>query len=103
MDQIRLGLPSARYSDHCLEQLIERKIDPAWVTEALGSPEADVIQHWPDLRGDKYLVLGWWDDGQPLHIVVGLSSPNRIITVWDPRADPLSRWESDYKTRKTSP
>ena len=101
MDDIRARFESVVYREHALQKILERGIDPARIKEAIHSPDAEVIESYPnDPRGPSCLVLGWWDDGQPVHVVVGLGATLWIITAYDPSVDARGRWEPDFKTRR---
>ena len=101
MDTIREAFPNVRYREHALDSILHRDIDPAKIKEAIYSDDAEVIESNPDhWLGPCYLVLGWWNDRKPLHILIGLRLPSWVITVWDPSIDPEQRWEADFKTRR---
>jgi hypothetical protein len=81
--------------------MAERGIRPGHIREALLSEDAEIIEAYPDhFYGGCCLILGWWGDRRPLHVVIATSSPLRVISAWDPSADPKNRWEADFKTRR---
>ena len=99
--EIQRRFETASYREHCLRRIIQRGIDPATIREATFSPEAEVFECYAnDPLGPSCLVLGWWNDGKPLHIEYALGSRLYIVTVWDPSVDPKDRWEPDFKTRR---
>ena len=102
MDVIRSHFDaSAAYREHAQDHIAERGIHPAIIREAVCSPHAEVIElTLDDPRGPSCLVLGWWGDKRPLHVLFGLGFPLWIITAWDPSVDPKNRWEPDFKTRR---
>ncbi len=100
LQDIRDRFDQVQYRDHALHSVIERAIDPAHIREAVFSQDAEVIAEYPDHPyGACSLVLGWWDDRRPLHVLFALAGPLWIISVWDPSVDPKNRWEADFKTR----
>jgi hypothetical protein len=99
VDAIRSNFAGARYRNHAFDMILERGIHPVIIREAIHSPDAEIIRMNPgDARGPSCLILGWWDDRRPLHILLGIGYPLWVITVWDPSVDPKNRWESDFKT-----
>lgn len=103
MEDIRNRFPTVLYREHALARLLERGITSVIIEEAIFSKEAKIIEQEPaDPRGPRCLVLGWWDDRQPLHVLVGLgigTIPFCVITAWDPSADTEDRWSPDFRTR----
>ena len=103
MDDIRARFASVVYREHALQRILERDIDPAIIKEAINSPNAEIVESYPDdPRGNSCLVLGWWDDDRPLHIVIGLDRRLCVISAYAPSVDDRERWESDFKTRRRS-
>ena len=102
MDDIRARFPSVRYPEgRKFDMILRRGITPAQIAEAINSPEAEIIEHYPDdPRGPSCLVLGWCGGARSLHIVIGLSEPPKIITAWDPSVDPRDRWEPGFRRRR---
>jgi hypothetical protein len=84
--------------------MAERHIDPAIIREALFSPDAEVIEDYPNHPGGSAcLILGWWGNRCPLHVVFGVGSRLYIVTVYDPSVNSRHRWESpDFRTRRRS-
>jgi hypothetical protein len=101
MEDIRSRLDGIEYREHALRQMTERGIHPRHVQEALLSHEAEIIEDYPSrFYGRCCLILGWWGERRPLHVVVGTSHALWVISVWDPSVDPKNRWEADFKTRR---
>ena len=98
-DQVRRQLSDAEFdlTRHVLRRLVQREITEQEIMQA--GAAARVIEGYPD---DKYspscLLLGFTNDGKPLHIHVSLADTSlvRIITVYEP--DP-SNWVN-YTTRR---
>ena len=56
---------------------------------ALGSADLEILENYPDdPRGASGLFLGFTDNGQPIHAVVGLSNPNLVVVITVYRPDP---------------
>ena len=99
LDEVRTQLAQGEFelSLHALRRAVERNIGFQELREA--RLLANIIEEYPT---DKYapscLLLGFTDDGRPLHIHVSLFDTDlvRIITTYEP--DPDS-W-SDYSTRR---
>ena len=75
----------------------EHMISSSEVREVVTSGE--VVEDYPDvLRGHSCLLLGFGDEGRPIHVVC---SPKEeylaVITVYVPDA---ARWLPDFKTRR---
>lgn len=89
------------FTAHATSKCLKRGLTHQCVISAL-LDYAEVIEDYPDdPRGHSCLVLTF-EAGQrdkPLHVIVGLRDPDRIIIITVYRPDP-SEWESDYKTRK---
>lgn len=103
MEEIRTRLDSLEYREHALRQMSERGIHPDQVREALLSEGAEIIEDYPGhFYGRCCLVLGWRETGRPLHVVLAISHPLKVISVWDPSVDPRNRWEPDFKTRRST-
>lgn len=102
MDDIRTRFASAVYREHALRRILERGINPATIKEAVQSADSEIIESYPnDPRGPSCLILGWWDDHRPLHVIVGLREPLLVISAYDPSADPRERWAADFKSRRS--
>jgi hypothetical protein len=71
------------------------------IEEALLSERCEVIENYPDdPRGASCLVLGFTEEGLPLHLVCGVSLSDVIVivTVYRPHPD---KW-FDWRIRKGS-
>lgn len=102
MEETRGRLDELEYREHALRQMAERGIHPRQVQDALLSDEAEIIEDYPThFYGRCCLILGWWGERQPLHVVLATSHPLRVISAWDPSMDPKNRWEADFKTRRS--
>ena len=57
--------------------------------EALGSERLEQLEDYPDdARGASGLFLGFTEEGEPIHAVVGLSSPEVVVVITVYRPDP---------------
>ena len=58
-----------------------------------------VIEEYPeDVRGHSCLILGWGEEGRPLHVVCAPKAEYlAIITAYLPSA---LQWEPDWRTRR---
>ena len=100
LNEIRKQLSDGEFdlTLHVLRRLVQREISEQEIRQA--GVAATVIEEYPD---DKYspscLLLGFTDEGKPLHIQVSLADTAlvRVITVYDP--DP-SDW-IDLTTRRS--
>jgi hypothetical protein len=96
----RLALGRYRLSGHALSRIVERNI-PAELIRQAGAV-AELIEDYPD---DKYspscLLLGFGQDGTPLHLHVSRAdSPDvKVITLYVPDA---SEW-IDFRNRRSQP
>ena len=90
---------AVKYTDHFKLRLRERNIKFADVKKALLSGE--IIEQCPNDRPlPSVLVLGYTNDTDPLHVVVGVDDALVwLITAYYPSLD---LWEDDYKTRKVT-
>jgi hypothetical protein len=73
------------YSQHAVDQVIKRHISVQEVDEAISSCE--IIEDYPDDKyGPSCLVLGFTQEGRPLHIQCSYSDRAliKIITVYEP-------------------
>lgn len=93
--KFRLG--QFEFAEHTADQTIHRHIQVEELLQAVTS--AEVVEDYP---GDKYgsscLILGYTEEGRPLHIHCSYPSREliRVITVYEP--DP-SIW-IDFRSRK---
>jgi hypothetical protein len=100
LEDIKARFADVQYREHALVRLLQRGIQPEHIAEAIISDEPEIIEDYPDhAYGPCCLVLGWWDDRQPLHVLLTMSDPIRLISAWDPSTDPKGRWEPGFKTR----
>ena len=86
------------YSSHADDERQADKISVAEIEKAL--LQGKILEFYPDdPRGPSCLVLGYGEEGYPVHIVCGktLSGNMRIITIYIPS---LPKW-IDPKTRRT--
>lgn len=82
---------------HAQQQMTARRIKVSEVRGALVSPEAEVIEDYPDdPRGSSCLVYGTVAN-RVLHIHISYPPEIVVITAYEP--DP-TKWETDLKTRK---
>lgn len=99
IEEIREQLSSGKYklSYHALKKVIERKIMYYEIEEA--GENVIIIENYPE---DKYspscLLLGYTNDGRPLHIQVSRMDSNftKIITVYEPDEEEFV----DYRLRR---
>jgi hypothetical protein len=93
----KVAVGAYEFSQHALDQSIQRRISVTEIQEAIASCE--VIEDYPDDKyGPSCLVLGVTASGRPLH--VHCSYPSRplikIITLYEP--DP-TLWEGNRLRR----
>nr|VFJ77483.1 MAG: protein of unknown function (DUF4258) [Candidatus Kentron sp. FW] len=88
------------YRIHATRRMFERNIDENDVERTL--KQGEVIERYDeDFPLPSVLISGRTTGGRPLHVVVGINTPERkfiIITVYEP--DP-PRWTKDFSRRKT--
>ncbi len=79
------------------EKLRERRIEIRELEQAISIGE--VIEDYPtDPRGMSCLILGYTEEGRPLHMVCGITAKELlIITAYEPDT---REWETDWKTRR---
>lgn len=89
------------YLPHALRQMsrLDRIITAQEVRRVI--EKGEVIEDYPeDQRGHSCLLLGFGNDGRPIHVVC---SPKEnylaIITAYLPDSE---QWEDDFKTRRKS-
>ncbi len=86
------------YRVHAMQRMFERDISESVIPEILKNN--DVIESYPDDKPyPSFLVLGF-DGSRPIHVVYAKDEENNpiVITVYEPD---LTKWENDFKTRKT--
>ena len=85
------------FSLHAQQQITARKIAISEIRAAMISPEAEIIEDYPnDPRGPSCLVYGKFAN-RSLHIHISYPPDILIITAYQP--DP-EKWKDDSKTRK---
>ena len=101
VDEIRnkIARQDYEFSKHAVDQSIARDISVNELEQALSS-QSELIENYPDDKyGSSCLVLGFTDNGRPLHIQC--SYPERplikIITLYEPA---MELWV-DFRIRKT--
>ena len=86
------------FSHHASERAAKRLIRSHEIEEAIAVGE--IIEDYPeDKYGASCLILGYTDEQRPLHIQISYPPDLKIITVYEPSTN---KWESDWKTRKSS-
>ena len=91
IQSVRLALRNGAYrlTQHAEREREVDAISMREIEEALGSEALELLEDYPDdPRGSSGLFLGFTTDGNPLHAVVGLSSPDHVVlvTIYRPRA-----------------
>lgn len=90
-DSIREG--RYRLSSHAEREREAELITKQELEEALLSANAEIIEDYSDdPRGPSCLVLGFTQQGKPLHAVIGLAEAVVIITVYRPTQDEWIGW-----------
>ena len=85
------------FSRHGFERAEERDISPGQVEQALLTTNAEIIEDYPeDFRGASCLVLGWTEDGRPLHVQVCYPPLVEVVTVYEPDQ---AKWR-DFRKRR---
>ena len=88
---------AVNYTKHFLKRLDERKIAKDEVASAIFSGGI-IEQILDDEPLPSVLILGYNDDGKPLHIAISIDAAEIwLVTAYYPTLDV---WEADYKTRK---
>lgn len=84
-------------TSHMLMRLQQRGIKYAEVKSIIMSGE--IIEDYPnDYPYPSCLILGWTEQGIPLHVVAGLGASKLwLITAYKPDKD---QWSNDFKNRK---
>lgn len=69
------------------------------IREGLLSSRTEIIENYPDdPRGASCLVLGFTNEGEPLHFVCGVSLPDVLVIITLYRPDP-EKW-TDWRARR---
>lgn len=77
----------------------ERGISLEQIKQALNSPKAEMLEHYPDDarawigHSPTCLVLGWDSDGQPLHVEVAYAT-KWVLTTYRPEQP---KWRNPRK------
>lgn len=84
------------FSNHVMDRMRERKISKPDVKTALKN--GTIIELCEESKPHKRcLVLGYLENGTPLHVVVAFVPDGLLIlTTYEPTTD---RWSSDFKTK----
>jgi hypothetical protein len=92
---------SYRLTSHAEREREADQITVREIEEALLSRRCEVIENYPDdPRGASCLVLGFTEEGLPLHLVCGVSLPDVMVIVTVYRQHP-DKW-FDWRIRKGS-
>jgi len=88
-----LFLPHAVTQMNAPERMIA-----TWEIRAVVS-EGDIVEDYPeDMRGHSCLMLGYGENGRPIHVVCAPKADYlAVITAYLPRP---TRWNPDWRTRK---
>ena len=63
------------------------------ISEALLSDEAELIENYPDdPRGPSFLLLGFTQEGQPIHFVCAVGDVAIVITLYRPDPEHWVNW-----------
>lgn len=78
-----------RYSTHSLLNAFRRGLTIDQIKEALDSNDVTVLEDYPhDKRSPSSLILGWYNEGLPIHLVVAYEVPE-VVTCYIPG---LPKW-----------
>jgi len=86
------------FSKHAVDQSIMRQINVSEIADAIASA-SEIIEDYPDDKyGPSCLILGFTQNGRPLHIQCGYPSRPivKLVTVYEPDKD---LW-IDYRFRR---
>ena len=76
---------SYRFTYHGLQEATADDLTVEQVRSAIIHSGAEIVEDYPDHpRGACCLILGWLDDGQPIHAVVSYPTDVTVITVYRP-------------------
>lgn len=84
-----------RLTSHAEEERDADQITKKEIEEAFLSSQLEVIEDYPDdPRGKSCLVLGFTNEGEPIHFVCGLAMEDIliIITIYRPDAEQWIDW-----------
>ncbi len=100
IDEIRKKFVNGQYeySKHAVDQSIIRHISTAEIQEAMLS-KSEIIEDYPDDKyGSSCLVLGFTNNGRPLHMHVSYPSGTilKVVTAYQPDE---SKWMA-YRIRR---
>ncbi len=86
-----------RLTVHCFERLVERKLAPEDIKEAVLGGE--IIEKYPeDKYGPSCLICGKTRQGRILHVQVSCD-PVWVITAYEPTLSP-AKWDTSFKRRR---
>lgn len=96
--QERVRKKDYRVTLHAEKERDADKITKREIEEAILSKKTEIIEDYPDdPRGESCLVLGFTAEGEPIHIVCGVSSPIIIITMYRPDPELWIEWRKRKK------
>lgn len=96
--QERIRNKNYRVTLHAEKERDADKITKREIEEAILSEKAEIIEDYPeDPRGESCLILGFTSEGEPIHIVCGVSTPIIIITVYRPDPELWIGWRKRRK------
>lgn len=88
---------SIQWTDHIAKRMMKRGISRSQVKQAIQTGE--IFEQYPDdYPYPSCLLLGWDENGTPIHVVCGLG-PDAVWMVTAYYPDP-EEWEADLKTRR---
>jgi len=88
-----------RLTSHAEEERDADLITKREIEEALLSTQLEVIEDYPDdPRGTSCLVLGFTNEGNPIHFVCGLAMADILVIITVYRPDP-EQW-IDWRKRR---
>ena len=78
-----------RLTDHAEYEREADAISVVELEQAFGSEILELLENYPeDPRGSSALLLGFTSEGNPLHAVVSVSSPDIVVFITLYRPDP---------------
>jgi hypothetical protein len=88
-----------RLTAHAEQEREAESITIREIEQALLSQRCEIVENYPDdPRGASCLVLGFTEQGLPIHTVCGISLPDMLILITVYRPDP-ALW-IDWKIRR---